>query len=195
MYNPERAAWLSSEIMRHKKLYYAGRPEIADVDYDKLEDELRQLAPNHPVLSVVGGVNIESANSKITHDQPMLSLDKTYDIQDLLKWASGHDVLGTLKVDGTSMSLVYREGQFHLAKTRGDGRQGEDVTAKLKWVTDAIPSVNIFKNFEVRGELYCSESNFLRLAEEMQSLGLERPTSPRNIVADHRLPIERKAEA
>jgi DNA ligase (NAD+) len=183
MYNPERAAWLASEIMRHKKLYYAGHPEIADVDYDKLEDELRQLAPNHPVLTVVGGVNIESANAKVTHDQPMLSLDKTYEVKDLLKWASGHDVLGTLKVDGTSMSLVYRDGQFQLAKTRGDGRQGEDVTAKLKWVTDAIPSVNLSKNFEIRGELYCSESNFLKLAEEMQSLGLERPTSPRNIVA------------
>ena len=182
-YDPDRAAWLASEIMRHKRLYYAGRPEISDIDYDKLEDELKLLAPNHPVLGIVGAVNIESANSKVTHDLPMLSLDKTYDVKDLLKWASGHEVMGTLKVDGTSMSLVYREGRFSLAKTRGDGRQGEDVTAKLKWVADAIPQIDVVESFEVRGELYCSESNFLSLAEEMQSLGLERPSSPRNIVA------------
>lgn len=183
MYNPDRAAWLAGEIMRHKKLYYSGHPEIADVDYDRLEDELRTLAPDHPVLSVVGAVNVESANAKVTHDQPMLSLDKTYDVNDLLKWAKGHEVLGTLKVDGTSMSLVYRAGRFSLAKTRGDGRQGEDVTAKLRWVADAIPGVKIAQSFEVRGELYCSESNFLKLAAEMEALGLERPTSPRNIVA------------
>lgn len=182
-YDPDRAAWLASEIMRHKKLYYAGRPEIADIDYDKLEDELKLIAPNHPVLRIVGTVNVESANPKVTHDPPMLSLDKTYEPKDLIKWASGHEVLGTLKVDGTSMSLVYRDGQFALAKTRGDGRQGEDVTTKLKWVADAIPKIDTSENFEVRGELYCSESNFLSLADEMQSLGLERPSSPRNIVA------------
>lgn len=182
-YDADRAAWLSSEIIRHKKLYYSGRPEIADVDYDKLEDELRSIVPDHPALNIVGAINIESSNSKVTHEQPMLSLDKTYDVKDLLKWATGHQVVGTLKVDGTSMSLVYRKGQLQLAKTRGSGREGEDVTSKLRWVSDAIPRLQEQVDFEVRGELYCSESNFLRLAEEMESLGLERPSSPRNIVA------------
>lgn len=182
-YDPERVRWLASEIMRHKNLYYAGRPVISDLDYDKLEDELKVLAPEHPVLSIVGAVNLESSNPKVIHETPMLSLDKTYDVKTLLKWASGHDVVGTLKVDGTSMSLVYRGGKFVLAKTRGSGREGEDVTAKLRWVADAIPQVAERENFEVRGELYCSESNFLKLADEMVALGLERPTSPRNIVA------------
>ena len=182
-YDPDRVHCLASEIMRHKNLYYAGRPVMADVDYDKLEDELKALAPDHPVLGIVGAVNLESSNPKVIHETPMLSLDKTYDVKSLQKWAEGHDIVGTLKVDGTSMSLVYRAGRFTLAKTRGNGREGEDVTAKLKWVSDAIPQVAQASDFEVRGELYCSESNFLRLSDEMVALGLERPTSPRNIVA------------
>lgn len=182
-YNKDRVAWLAGEVLRHKNLYYAGRPEIADLDFDRLEDELRLLSPDHPVLAVVGAINVESANPKVTHAVPMLSLDKTYDIKDLQSWADGHEVLGTLKVDGTSMSLVYLGGKLALAKTRGNGREGEDVTAKLRWVADAIPEIPGAGDFEIRGELYCSESNFTRLSAEMVRLGLERPTSPRNIVA------------
>ncbi len=182
-YNADRVGWLAGEVMRHKRLYYSGKPEIADIDYDRLEDELRNFAPNHPVLSAVGAINIESGNAKVTHDPAMLSLDKTYDVKDLQKWATGHEVMGTLKVDGTSMSLIYKNSRFTLAKTRGNGREGEDVTAKLKWVSDAIPELNGTGDFEVRGELYCGESSFVKLADEMESLGLERPSSPRNIVA------------
>jgi DNA ligase (NAD+) len=182
-YNKDRVAWLAGEVLRHKNLYYAGKPEIADVEFDRLEVELRQLSPDHPVLSIVGAANVESSNFKVTHAEPMLSLDKTYEVKDLLRWAADHEVLGTLKVDGTSMSLVYRDGKMMLAKTRGNGREGEDVTAKLRWVADAIPELEGTGDFEVRGELYCSESNFTRLASEMERLGLERPSSPRNIVA------------
>lgn len=182
-YNADRVHWLAGEIMRHKKLYYAGHPEISDLDYDRLEEELRRLAPDHPVLAIVGAINLETSNPKVTHDRLMLSLDKTYELSDLVKWADNHEVVGTLKVDGTSMSLVYKKGYFTLAKTRGNGREGEDVTAKLKWVADAIPFIEGEADFEVRGELFCSESNFVKLADEMIALGLERPSSPRNIVA------------
>jgi DNA ligase (NAD+) len=182
-YNKDRVAYLAAEIIRHKDLYYSGKPEIPDQDFDRMEDELRSLSPDHPVLSVVGAVNLETANPKVTHASPMLSLDKTYKVADLIAWAALRPVMGTLKVDGTSMSLVYRQGKFSLAKTRGNGREGEDVTAKLRWVADAIPEIAGACDFEVRGELYCSESNFTRLSDEMERIGLERPTSPRNIVA------------
>jgi DNA ligase (NAD+) len=183
LYNSERTSWLADEIVRHKRLYYAGSPEISDLDYDRLETELMKLSPSHPVLKMIGGKESEPGNQKVTHDPPMLSLDKTYELKDLYSWANGRDVLGTLKVDGTSMSLVYHDGAFSLAKTRGNGREGEDVTTKLKWVTDAIPRIAEKLPFEVRGELYCSESNFVKLADEMVGLGLDRPSSPRNIVA------------
>lgn len=182
-YNSDRISFLASEVLRHKQLYYTGKPEIADVDYDRLEDELRRLAPEHPALEVVGQPNLVSGNPKVVHEQPMLSLNKTYDMKELFSWADDHELIGSLKVDGSSMSLVYRHGKFTVAKTRGNGREGEDVTAKLKWVADAVPKLSTEVDCEIRGELYCSESNFVRLAEEMARLGLERPTSPRNIVA------------
>lgn len=182
-YNADRVAFLATEILRHKQLYYAGKPEISDAMYDLLEEELSTLAPEHPVLAVVGQPNLVSNNPKIVHDRPMLSLNKTYDLKELISWAAGRDVVGTLKVDGTSISLIYQGGKLVLAKTRGNGREGEDVTAKLKWVTDAVPQLSTGVDCEIRGELYCSESNFIHLAEQMNRLNLEKPTSPRNIVA------------
>lgn len=182
-YNADRVAFLATEILRHKQLYYTGKPEISDAKYDLLEDELKTLAPDHPVLAVVGQPDLVSSNPKIVHDRPMLSLNKTYELKDLISWADGHDVVGTLKVDGTSISLIYLAGKLTLAKTRGNGREGEDVTTKLKWVTDAVPRLSQAIDCEIRGELYCSESNFIHLAEQMSRLNLEKPTSPRNIVA------------
>lgn len=182
-YDANRIAFLSSEILRHKQLYYTGKPEVSDAKYDQLEDELRKISPDHPVLSVVGQPDLVSNNPKIVHDRPMLSLNKTYDMADLFSWADQHEIVGTLKVDGTSISLVYKGGKLALAKTRGNGREGEDVTLKLKWVADAIPKLSEPVDCEIRGELYCSESQFIHLAEQMNKLNLEKPTSPRNIVA------------
>ena len=182
-YNADQVGFLASEILRHKQLYYTGKPEISDAKYDQLERDLKALAPDHPALSVVGQPDLVSNNPKIVHDRPMLSLNKTYELKDLISWAEGREIVGTLKVDGTSISLVYQGGKLVLAKTRGNGREGEDVTTKLKWVTDAVPRLSTPVDCEIRGELYCSESNFIHLAEQMERLNLEKPTSPRNIVA------------
>jgi DNA ligase (NAD+) len=179
----DRIRELADQILHHKQLYYDGRPEISDAAYDRLEDELKRLAPDHPVLSFVGSQKF-STGQKIEHDRPMLSLDKTYIENDLIAWADRHPVVGTVKIDGNSISLVYRGGALFQAKTRGNGRVGEDVMAKVRWVAD-IPSKlpNSRADVEIRGELYCTESQFLRLSHEMERQGLEKPTSPRNIVA------------
>ncbi|MCX6124891.1 MAG: NAD-dependent DNA ligase LigA [Proteobacteria bacterium] len=187
-YNSERVAELSALIMHHKRAYYRGAPEISDFDYDKYEDELRAMAPSHPVLSLVGsGFDAdgpsEGTNPKAVHETPMLSLNKTYSVDDLLSWVGSHEVVGTFKVDGSAMSLVYLRGELIIAKTRGNGREGEEVTSKIRWVSDVIPNLTSELDVEIRGELYCTETQFLRLADEMESLGLERPSSPRNIVA------------
>ncbi|MBM4251266.1 MAG: DNA ligase (NAD(+)) LigA [Deltaproteobacteria bacterium] len=181
-YAADRIAALAESIVHHKRAYYAGKPEIADAAYDRLEDELRTLAPNHPALSLVGGA-LTSDLPKVKHAQPMLSLQKTYDVAELLRWADADWVVGTLKIDGVSMSLIYEDGSLTQAKTRGNGLVGEDVTVKVRWVSDVVPQVPLKGTVEIRGELYCSETNFIRLAEEMTALGLDRPTSPRNIVA------------
>ena len=113
----------------------------------------------------------------------MLSLQKTYDQNELNKWAEVSDAVGTLKIDGNSLSLIYEKGKLTLAKTRGNGRVGEDVTEKAQWVSDVIPQLKDPIDVEVRGELYCTASQFSIVTDKMESLGLDRPTNPRNIVA------------
>lgn len=168
-------------ITRHKALYYQGRPEIADYLYDQLEDELKKLDPENATLLLVG--SSMTNQEKVKHDKKMLSLDKTYAVDDLLKFKGEEDLLSTFKLDGMSCSLVYEHGHLVLAKTRGDGLYGENITDKVRWIT-AIPKWITLKNkIEIRGELYCQENKFFHLSEEMHSLNLERPTNQRNIVA------------
>ena len=180
--NLDRIAQLAQEVMHHKRLYYAGRPEVADAVYDRLEDELRRLSPEHPVLAFVG-TEPDSTSKKVSHTTPMLSLGKTYLTSELESWMKDHSVLGTIKVDGNSLSLIYCDKTLELAKTRGNGRVGEDVTDKARWVSDVNPRLTSAEEFEVRGELYCTSSQFALLSKEMVAAGLEKPTSPRNIVA------------
>jgi DNA ligase (NAD+) len=182
LYNSDEVTELANEIMRHKRLYYAGKPEIPDAQYDRLEAKLETLAPEHPALKFVGTDEV-SEERKVFHDKPMLSLQKTYDFDELLSWTDHEDVMGTWKVDGNSLSLIYEGGHLSLAKTRGNGRQGENVTDKVRWVSDILPRITQEYDFEVRGELYCSEHRFAQLVDEMMALGLERPSNPRNIVA------------
>ena len=182
-YDAARITNLATDVLHHKRLYYSGKPVITDAAYDKLEDELRRLAPDHPALSVVGDGAAAPAGAKVKHDQPMLSLDKTYDVEKLADWLGDEPAVGTLKVDGVSMSVIYEDGELKLAKTRGNGQVGEDVTSKVVWVADVVPRIGAAGRVEVRGELYCTDTNFIKLSDEFAALGLERPTSPRNIVA------------
>lgn len=168
-------------IRHHKAMYYQGRPEINDFEYDKIENELRVADPNNLVLKVVGST---TTGRKVKHDRKMLSLNKTYKEIDLEKWISGKEVVSTFKIDGVSCSIVYKDGLLELGKTRGDGTFGENITEKLLWV-ESIPSQlkGHKEKLEVRGELFCSEENFFKLSEEMEKIELEKPTSQRNIVA------------
>jgi DNA ligase (NAD+) len=173
---------LAEQILTHKKLYYAGKPSISDAAYDDIEDQLKKLAPQHPVLSFVG-TEVSSESEKVTHAEPMLSLQKTYDVNELYRWAEGQDVVGTLKVDGVSMSLVYEKGKLVMAKTRGNGVVGENVSSKIRWISDVMANISNQGRIEIRGEVYCTEDSFLRLTDAMLQLGLDRPVSLRNIVA------------
>lgn len=172
---------LESEIIKHKALYYQGRPEISDVEYDKLEADLRNLDPKNPTLLIVGSTT--SASDKIKHDKKMLSLEKTYVIDDLLSWKGDEDILSTMKLDGISCSIVYQDGELSLAKTRGDGSFGENITKKVMWITNVPKFITQKNKVEIRGELFCDEKSFFELSKEMTDMGLEKPTSQRNIVA------------
>lgn len=172
---------LEREIIKHKNLYYQGKAVISDFEYDALEDELRKLDSSNPVLEIVGTLVFSS--EKVEHETKMLSLNKTYKLDELLKWKGDHDVLSTFKIDGSSCSLIYKNGLLHIGKTRGDGRFGENITNKVLNIPHVPKKVSKKIDLEVRGEVYCTEENFLKLSDEMQALGLEKPSSQRNIVA------------
>ena len=172
---------LEELIVYHKALYYQGRPEISDHEYDDLETELKKLHPGSSVLEIVG--SLPTSLKKVKHDSKMLSLDKTYVLSDLKKWIGKNVVVSCFKIDGVSCSLIYEDGKLVTGKTRGDGSVGENITSKVMWI-ESIPKIITNKSkVEIRGELYCTEENFFHLSDEMASIGLERPTSQRNIVA------------
>ncbi|MDH4466720.1 MAG: NAD-dependent DNA ligase LigA [Bacteriovoracaceae bacterium] len=176
---------LTEQILYHKDLYYRGDAAISDEEYDELERKLKKLDPENFVLTQVGAIQKQDG-TKVAHQTKMLSLDKVYEISELTKWAEGHDVVGMYKYDGSSCSLVYRDGKLFLAKTRGDGEVGENITLKALSIP-SIPKIVEHESdageWEVRGEIFCKEMNFKKLIERMSSEGLTPPTSQRNIVA------------
>ena len=177
----KRIKKLEEQILKHKALYYQGRPEISDHEYDQLEEELKAIDPENSVLNVVGSTT--SASDKIKHDKKMLSLEKTYVLDDLVSWMGKEEILSTMKLDGISCSLIYEDGKLSKAKTRGDGTYGENIMPKVLWVNSVPKLINNKNKIEIRGELYCDEESFFHLSSEMVSMGLEKPTNPRNIVA------------
>ena len=173
---------LESEILRHKNLYYRGKAEVSDEEFDQLENELRALDPQNYVLDIVGSIVYSS--DKLAHEKKMLSLNKTYKITDLEKWKGNDELVSTFKIDGSSCSLIYEDGLLKLAKTRGDGKFGENITNKALCMSSIPKKINTYKNkLEIRGEIYCTEEQFLKLSEYMIEQKLEKPNSLRNIVA------------
>jgi DNA ligase (NAD+) len=171
---------IAEQIMKHKELYYLGVPEISDREYDLLEEQLRKINPNNPVLSFVGHQKI---SNKIKHDQKMLSLDKTYKKEELIKWSDGKEIISMEKIDGSSCSLIYEQGMIKIAKTRGDGTYGENISSKVLLIESIPKKIKTLTRVEIRGEIYCSKKNFSILKRELEENGEEIPSSQRNIVA------------
>lgn len=181
MSSTSRIAELAAEIRRLKRLYYMEASDTPDAVYDAMEDELRRLDPTNEVLSLVGTDFL--SGERVAHQSPMLSLDKTYSVDELHAWVASRPVVGSLKLDGLAISLVYEDGVLSMAKTRGDGVMGEVVTQKIRHASSVLKKLPLAGGAEVRGEVCLSKDNFELLAAEMETRGLARPTSPRNIVA------------
>ncbi len=198
----KRIAFLREQIRRHDYLYFVlARPEISDREYDQLYAELERLEKRFPDLITpdsptqrVGGQPLKEFPS-LRHDPPILSLDKTYNLDDLRKFdarvhrlLSGEDIEYVLepKVDGVSISVRYEKGRFTSGATRGDGRTGNDITANLKTIR-AIPLQLTVKKapeaLEVRGEAYMTVEDFKKLNAERARTGEEQFANPRNAAA------------
>ena len=198
---------LREKIRHHEHLYYVlDDPEITDADFDKLMQQLKNLEAEHPTLVTpdsptqrVGGKPREGF-VKVPHSSPMLSLDNTYNEEELRDWErrvheltgrSDVDYVCELKLDGMSLALIYEDGKLARGVTRGDGSVGEDVTLNVRTVRSiplSIPKERLKKagipvNFEVRGELLMPTASFKKINEEREKNGLPTFANPRNFTA------------
>ena len=119
---------LEKEIIEHKNAYYSGKPNITDLEFDLIESKLKELCPDSYVLSMVGTLP-KSNLPKVKHDKKMLSLEKNLLWLMILKsWINNEPVVSTIKLDGISCSLIYKDGKLVMGKTRGNGVLGENIT-------------------------------------------------------------------
>ncbi|GAA0687075.1 NAD-dependent DNA ligase LigA [Streptomyces cellulosae] len=198
----ERHATLAEQIEEHRFRYYVkDAPVISDAEFDRLLRELEQLeerypelrTPESPTQKVAG--SYETEFTSVEHRSRMLSLDNTFNDEDLAAWADRiHRELGDqpyhflceLKVDGLAVNLTYERGRLVCAATRGDGRTGEDITPNVRTIAeipdrlkgDKVPDV-----VEVRGEVYFPMEKFQELNARLVEAGEKPFANPRNAAA------------
>lgn len=192
---------LAGEIARHDKLYYSkDAPELTDGEYDKLRKRNTAIEEHFPDLvredspsMRVGSAPAEKFG-KVRHAAPMLSLDNAFDandahafvtkVQRFLNLTAAPVITAEPKIDGLSASLRYENGKFVQGATRGDGREGEDVTANLATIADiphtikGAPAV-----LEVRGEVYMEKAAFAKMNAALEKDGKQTYVNPRNSAA------------
>ena len=201
----QKHAELKTLIQRHDYAYHVlDRPEISDFEYDRLFTELRQLEESHPDLDIhdsptqkVGGEVLE-AFQKVGHRKPMLSLANSYSPSDLFEFdgrvkkflRQGEDFTCEYfcepKFDGLAIELVYENGLFKQAITRGDGLIGEDVTHNIKTIASIPLKLHLSTPpplLEVRGEVLIFKKDFEKLNQTQQEEGLQTFANPRNAAA------------
>jgi DNA ligase (NAD+) len=173
---------LEALIRHHNHLYWDRHaPEISDVDYDRLVRRLKELAPSSPVLDELGpsGAPQDRYGAPVRHKRPMLSLDKCYGDDELREWTATFtgDVVVSPKFDGLACSLWFNEqGELYLGATRGDGIEGDDITANVRTVTDIPLKIDLGpREIEVRGEVFMKLSVFEGFKEKF--------ANPRNLTA------------
>src|SRR5664279_4307293 len=196
---------LTLELERHDKAYYQeDAPKISDAEYDALRQRFNAIEARFPefVTGSSPSQKIGAAPSgkfkKVRHAVPMLSLDNAFAEEDVLDFVGRIrrflklgdddkiDFSAEPKIDGLSMSLRYEEGELVTAATRGDGAEGEDVTANIRTLEDVpkkLKGRNVPDICEVRGEVYMTKQAFLALNERQQAEGSTIFANPRNSAA------------
>jgi DNA ligase (NAD+) len=201
-----RIARLRDEIRHHDRKYYVeAAPEIGDLEYDRLVEQLRALEAEHPELVTadsptqrIGDEPVDELVS-VRHRVPMMSIDNTYGVDDLRAWGrrvekllgeAGDDrpprYVLELKIDGVAVSLTYDAGLLKLAATRGNGVTGDDITHNARTIP-GVPLVLALADppplVEVRGEVYMTNSDLVVLNERQAKEGLAPFANTRNVAA------------
>jgi DNA ligase (NAD+) len=196
---------LAAEIAAHDKRYYQqDAPTIADAEYDALRRRNAAIEARFPELvrpdspSQRVGAALTGKFKRVRHAVPMLSLDNAFSDEDVLDFVArirrflrlGNDekiaFSAEPKIDGLSMSLRYEDGELVTAATRGDGAEGEDVTANIRTLEDVpkrLKGRDVPKVCEVRGEVYMTKHAFLALNERQKAAGGQIFANPRNSAA------------
>ncbi len=193
---------LAKEIAKHDELYHGNdAPEISDAAYDKLRRELERLEADFPELmndqspSAKVGAAPSRGFKKVKHSVSMLSLSNVFNEEELgdflekvrrfLNISSDIEVVAEPKIDGLSCSLRYEDGVLVMAATRGDGFEGEDITANVQHIGDipkALPK-GVPAILEVRGEIYMRREEFIALNKRQEEAGKQIFANPRNAAA------------
>jgi DNA ligase (NAD+) len=198
-------ARLQVEISQHDKRYYQqDRPTISDAEYDALRKRYTAIEARFPDLRTLESLALKVGAAptrgfkKVRHAVPMLSLDNAFADEDVvgfvarirkfLKLSDDEKIAFSAepKIDGLSMSLRYEDGELVTAATRGDGAEGEDVTANiktLKQVPHELKGKHVPAVCEVRGEVYMTKADFLALNERQKAADEPIFANPRNSAA------------
>jgi DNA ligase (NAD+) len=194
-----RAEKLRRDILTHEKKYYVDNdPQISDGEFDKLVRELKDIEARFPELVTpesptqrVGEKPVEGFAS-VTHRSPMLSIDNVYnedelrDFEDRIrKLLPGQAVeyVAELKIDGLGISVIYRDGKFAQAVTRGDGVRGDDVTSNVKTLRSLPLVIGTRQDLEARGEIYLPFESFRAINRDREEKGESLFANPRNAAA------------
>lgn len=199
----KRIQQLRKEIRRHEHLYYVeANPEVSDFEFDRLVNELKKLEAEYPELITpdsptqrVGEQPVEGFPTA-AHRTPMISLDNSYSFDELEEFdARVRKIIGDrsieyiaeLKIDGSSVSIVYENGKLARGVTRGDGTRGDIVTANIRTIRSVPLSLHgryaSLPYLEARGEVYLSRAKFQEINDAQEEAGLELFANPRNAAA------------
>lgn len=169
-----RVEYLVAELNRHTELYDKGIPEISDRQWDDmyfelvaLEHERGYILPNSPTQKV--NYTVVNELQKVKHNHPMLSLDKTKDIEEIKSFIGNRDWIAMLKLDGLTCSLLYEDGRLVRAETRGDGEIGEDVTHNAMVVPSIPKRIPHKGKLVVDGEIICKRDDFKEFEGEYKN--------------------------
>ena len=153
---------LAAKIKEAKDAYYNLDPIMSDAEYDALFQKLKSLDSNNAEITSVGSPAKDGTSAKVKHQIPMGSLNKVNSKEEFSQWVtriSGDDVYISHKLDGLSMEVVFKDGKFISAVTRGDGIEGEDATKNVSLISDIPHKINM-QDCVIRGEVIMLKSVF-----------------------------------
>ena len=169
-----RIEYLVAELNKHTELYDKGVPEISDKAWDDmyfelaaLEHERGYILPNSPTQKV--NYTVVNELQKVKHNHPMLSLDKTKDIEEIKSFIGNRDWIAMLKMDGLTCSLLYEGGRLVKAETRGNGEIGEDITHNAMVVSSIPKRIPYTDKLIVDGEIICKLDDFKEFEGEYKN--------------------------